>query len=133
VKKSYPTWLVPRTHTVGLDYKTVRSRLGAQVANAKLTEEQMRKRSQALHAAMMEKTTPEQRSEWAQKAALVAAAILKERYTQEERRAISSAGGKKSQAMRKSYSTAEQRSEWSRKGGLAAQKKRREKAAAGAV
>ena len=44
MKKSYPTWLVPRTHTIGLDYKTVRARLGAQAVNSKLTEKQLARR-----------------------------------------------------------------------------------------
>ena len=70
MKKSYPTWAVPRTHTIGLDYRVVRARLGAQAATAKLTKEQLARRGKKRQRQWMKKTTPEQRSEWARLAGI---------------------------------------------------------------
>lgn len=68
MRKAMPRWALPRTDSVGLDYRQVRARLGAQAVNANLTEQEIKTRGRELHAAWMEKTTAEQRREWARAA-----------------------------------------------------------------
>lgn len=66
--KRFPTWALPRLDTVGLDYRSIRGRLGGQQRAINLTPQQLRQIALKAVKARMEKMTPEARSNQARAA-----------------------------------------------------------------
>lgn len=89
----------------------MKSRLGAQATNAKLTDAQIVARGKKAYQGFIQATTPEQRLQWTREGA----AKVNAASTQEEKQAR----GRRAQAIRMIKTTQEQRTEWARKAGKA--------------
>ena len=131
MKKSYPSWLVPRLSDVVVDIVTARARLGGQSKAAKMTDEERSKAAKRANKARNKALTKKQRSELARNAGRARwkghIKVAKERrptMTPEARLECQRLAGARGQATSQKVNTLKQRQEWGRAGGLLTAKKR---------
>lgn len=131
MKRSYPTWAIPRLGSAVHDVITARARLGGQAKAAKMTDEERTRAAKKANKARNRALTPEQRSELARIAGRHRwdghVKVPKKRpppLPPEELLVRKRLAGQKGQATRMQTTTPKQRREWSRLAGIESARKR---------